>query len=148
MSLRALAIVPTLLLAGCYRQVPIESSRPSVGTRAKVVLSDAGAVDMARLVGPNTTAIEGDAVTGSGDAITLAVRRIVRRNGVEEFWKGENVTIPRTAVAMSSERGLSRSRTVTFGAGVIVAALSLGHTFGDVSGLFRGGGRGGTGSEK
>jgi hypothetical protein len=91
--------------------------------------------------------IEGDVVNGSPDSLTVAVRRVERRDGVEEYWKGEHVTIPRGAVVTYSERKLSRSRTALFGAGALAAAFALGQAFGDVTGLF-GRSNGGPGSEK
>ena len=147
MRTRAFAVVLFVVVPGCYKYVPVEVSGPPPGARAHVVLSDAGVVEMARWVGPSTRVIEGDVVTANGEGLTLAVRRVERRDGIEEYWKGENVTIPRGAVATSTERKLSRSRTALFGAGVIAAALALGQAFGDLGGIF-GRSSGGPGSEK
>ena len=147
MRARAFAVILFVALSGCYKYVPVAASGPPPGARANVVLSDAGTVEMARLVGPSTRAIEGEVVSADADGLTLAVRRLERRDGIEEFWKGEQVTIPRGAVATFTERRLSRSRTALFGLGAVVAALVLGQAFGDVGGLF-GRGEGGPGSEK
>ena len=77
-----------------------------------------------------------------GAGLTLAVRRVERRDGNEEFWKGENVTIPPASIAMFTERRLSRSRTTLFSAGVAVAALVLGQAFAEGGGIFGRGGQG------
>jgi hypothetical protein len=142
-----LPIVSVTILAGCYKYVPVEASGPPPGVRANVVLSDAGTVEMARWVGPSTRAIEGDVVTATPEGLTVAVRRLERRDGVEEFWKGEEVLIPRGAVATYTERRLSRSRTALLTAGALAIALGVGQAFGDIVGIFGRGGTG-TGSEK
>src|SRR5829696_7493333 len=98
MRMRALAVVLAAFLAGCYNYVPVTAAAPPTGARANVVLTDVGTVEMARWVGPSTRAIEGEVVSADTAAIVLAVRRLERRNGVEEFWKGERVTIPRGLV--------------------------------------------------
>jgi hypothetical protein len=135
------------LLAGCYKYVPVAASGPPPGVRANVVLSDEGTVEMARWLGPSTRAVEGDVLTANAEGLKVAVRRLERRNGVEEFWKGEEVVIPRGAVATYTERRLSRSRTALLTAGAIALALGVGQAFGDIAGIF---GRGGpdSGSEK
>lgn len=135
------------LFSGCYRDVPVDASGPPPGVRANLVLSDAGTVEMARWVGPRAVVIEGDVVSADADGVRLAVRRLERRDGVEEFWKGEEVTVPRTAVATYTERRLSRSRTALVAAGAFAMALGIGQAFGDIAGIFGRGG-GGPGSEK
>ena len=146
MRARLFAIMSFTMLAGCYKYVPVEASGPPPGVRAHVVLSDAGTVEMARWVGPSTRAIEGDVVTATPEGVTVAVRRLERRDGVEEFWKGEEVMIPRGAVATYTERRLSRSRTALLTAGAIAVALGVGQAFGEIAGIFGRNGPG-TGSE-
>ena len=147
MRIRAFVVVVVLVLMGCYSYVPVAVSGPPPGARANLVLTDEGTVEMARLVGPSTRAIEGDVVSANGEGLVLAVRRLERRDGIEEFWKGEQVTVPRTAVATYTERRLSRTRTVLFGAGTAAAAFVLGKAFGEATGIFGRTG-GGPGSEK
>ena len=147
MRTRAFAAVLMLTFSACYKYVPVEVSGPPPGARAHVVLSDEGTVEMARWVGPGTRAIEGDVVRADANGLTVSVRRIEKRNGIEEFWKGEQVTIPRGAVSTYTERRLSRSRTAILGAGVVAAALVIGQAFGDITGIFGRDG-GGPGSEK
>jgi hypothetical protein len=147
MRTRALIVGMLAILAGCYNYVPVTSAAPPSGARANFLLTDAGTVEMARWVGPSTSEIEGEVVTADTAAITVAVRRLERRNGIEEYWKGEPVAIPRGVIATYTERRLSRSRTAMFGAGVVVAALALGQAFGDITGIF-GRGSAGPGSEK
>ena len=142
-----LAVALIALVSGCYKYVPVEPNGPPSGVRANLVLSDAGTVEMARWVGPSTRAIEGDVVSANAEGLTMAVRRLERRDGVEEFWKGEEVTVPRAAVASYTERKLSRSRTALLTAGALALALGVGQAFGDIAGIFGHGGTG-TGSEK
>ncbi len=147
MRTRVFAAVVVVACSACYKYVPVEVSGPPPGARANVVLSDEGTVEMARWVGPGTRAIEGEVVSADANGLTLAVRRIEKRNGIEEFWKGESVTIPRGAVSTFTERRLSRSRTAMFGAGIVAAAFVIGQAFGDITGIFGRNGSG-PGSEK
>ena len=147
MRIGMLGLVMLLSLSGCYSYVPVAVSGPPPGARANLVLTDEGTVEMARLVGPSTRAIEGDVMSANGEGLVLAVRRLERRDGIEEFWKGEQVTVPRAAVATYTERKLSRTRTALFGAGALAAAFVLGKAFGEATGIF-GRNSGGPGSEK
>ncbi len=147
MRMRAFVVVVLMVLSGCYSYVPVAVSGPPPGTRANLVLTDEGTVEMARLVGPRAQAIEGDVVSANGESLILAVRRVERRDGIEEFWKGEQVTVPRAAVATFTERKLSRTRTVLFTAGAAIGAFFLGKAFGEATGIFGRSG-GGPGSEK
>ena len=147
MRIRAFVVVVVVVLMGCYSYVPVAVSGPPPGSRASLVLTDEGTVEMARFVGPSASTIEGDVVSANGEGLLLAVRRLERRDGIEEFWKGEQVQVPRAAVATYTERKLSRARTVLFGAGAVAAVFVLGKAFGEATGIFGRNG-GGTGSEK
>ena len=142
-----IVVLVVIVLSGCYSYVPVAVSGPPPGTRANLVLTDEGTVEMARQVGPSTRAIEGDVLSANGEGLLLAVRRLERRDGIEEFWKGEQVTVPRGAVATFTERKLSRSRTALFGVGAAAAVFVLGKAFGEATGIFGRNG-GGPGSEK
>jgi hypothetical protein len=143
----ALPAVIAVLASGCYRYVPLTTTSLPAGTRAQVVLTDAGTAELARLVGPASQTIEGSVVNGGETNLTVAVHRLERRNGVEEFWNGEAVPIPRTAVASVARRDLSWQRSVLLGAGLVVAGFALGSAFGSLDTIL-GRGDSGTGSTR
>lgn len=124
--MRALASVLTaLFLAGCYVNVPIGSTVPDRGTTLAVRLTDSGADTLARLIGPSVTTVQGNLVGGGNDSLVLAVRSVQLRSGTEQFWKGEQVTIPRGMIAIVSERKLSRWRTALLTGLAMAGSIAL-----------------------
>jgi hypothetical protein len=128
--MRALLLAAAVLLSACYNYVPVTAPTAPTGVRASILLTDQGTVDLARELGPSTKVIEGEIVNGSENAMVLAVRRVERRSGIEEFWKGENVTVPRAAVAQFSQRRFSRSRTAFASVGIAALLFGLSEAFG------------------
>jgi len=138
-------LVLALLLSGCYHYTPLTGVTAPEGVRTRVLLTDAGTVGLAAAVGPSPEIIEGNVVRQDDAELTLAVRRVQRRNGLEEFWTGESVTIPRAAVAVASRRELSWKRTALLGVSAIGAVFLFGQAVGGFDQVFgRGGGGPGT----
>jgi hypothetical protein len=134
---RALALLtlPTLL-AACHSYVPVITA-PGPGTRLSAELTDTGTSELARYVGPRVAVIEGGLVSASDSAVTLSVILTRQHNGVDSYWTGEQVTVPRPYIAHLTERRLARGRTAvaTGGFTALLAALALAF-----SGGFNGGG--------
>jgi hypothetical protein len=124
-ALGALAV-----LAGCYTYaVPQGALRG--GTRIRVGLTDAGSDALAGYLGRGVESVEGTYLPDSDSAaVVVAVTTTTRGNGVESYWSGERVSIPRTAVASIRERRLSRSRTGLTAAAVVAGVVGLGSAFG------------------
>jgi hypothetical protein len=137
---RALVSLITMTaFTACQAYVPLSSPIPKTGTPAKVVLTDQGAIDIAKDIGPRATAVKGRVVSGGGDAdLVLNVTSIERRNGQEEFWQGESVTIPRNAIATVAEQKISRTRTVLAVAGGAALAAAISTAFSGSGFLGRG----------
>jgi hypothetical protein len=133
---RLVSLAFAVALAGCYHYTPVTAVSAPEGVRIQVLLTDQGTVDVARWVGPSAEIIEGEVMRQDGAELTLAVRRVQRRNGVEEFWKGEPVSIPRAAVASVGRRQLSWTRTALVSAGFAAGVFVLGRGFGGFEGVF------------
>jgi hypothetical protein len=82
----------------------------------------------------------------SDSAYTLAVQLVRQRNGIETFWRGEQVAIPRADVAEIRQRRFSRGKSALATVAVLAAALGAVEAFiGTGSGTPTPGGPGGGG---
>ena len=131
----ALLALPALLTScHTYRSA---AGVPPAGAVVRAELTDLGTVELARHVGPGVIVIEGRVVEATDSAMTVGVLAVRNRSGVESYWKGERVAMPRELVSTLATREFSRSRT-TLAAGALVAAA------GTVAVLFASGVVGGT----
>lgn len=138
-ALRCLVAVASL--TGCYKYSPLATTDPVPGARIAVALTPAGTDTLARFVGPNVTAIEGRVVQATGSDLLLAVSVIRKRNGEEDFWKGETVSIPRDVISGLRQRRLATGRTLLLAGAIVVAGGTVGAAAS--SGSSGGGGGGG-----
>src|ERR687886_1135471 len=88
-----------LVLSGCYVTVPVTQSTLQPGDRVRVQLTEQGADDLARYLGPNVSTVDGRLLQTSDGVLALSVSTVAMRSGVEQFWKGEQVALPRTTTA-------------------------------------------------
>ncbi len=129
MRLAAL-IITALLLSGCHTYVAVPGETVPEASNARVILTDRGAADLARFVGPYSHALAGGVISRSDSALALSVQQVVRSDGIDELWKGERVVVPRDAIAQLQVRKLSPVRTALFSAGIVAGAVALGVVFG------------------
>ena len=118
------------LLSGCYQYTPIDSqvSASALGDEVRLRLTDAGAVTLAPLVGNRVEIVDGRLSSVADTALTLSVTSTTDRLGSETPWKGEQVTVPRSALAGIERRHLDRGKSYLVGgitAG-LVAAVGIG----------------------
>jgi hypothetical protein len=139
---RASALVPVLLLAGCYSYHPLENPTPTSGTRVAADLTDAGSLQLAGQVGPGVVSVRGEVVDSDSEALLLALTSAMGRNEQETFWSGEQVRIPLTAVARVQQRRFALGKSILFGTAVVGGLLTAVEAF---VGLGSGGGVGGGG---
>jgi len=144
-TVRTAAIVAfSTVGAGCYRYTPIDTpAQPSLGADVRVVLTDAGAVALAPLIGNRVALVDGQLVAVADTSVTVSVTGTTDRLGVETTWRGEQVAIPRPMVDGFQRRTLDRGKSYTVGgiAAGLVAVVGIGFTIaGD-----GGGGKGGQG---
>lgn len=121
----------SLAVSGCYRYEPVLVAAPARGDRLNAELTDEGSKAVAALVGPRVRSVEGEFVARNDSALTLAVRIVRKENGVEDYWKGEPVSMPRAAVSRLAERRLARGRTTLVAGLAALGAVSLGLLLGD-----------------
>ena len=119
----------TLLTAACHRYEPVTAATVARGADVAVALTDYGTANLGRLLGMGVGTVEGNLVTVSDTAFTMAVQLVRQRNGVETPWRGEQVTIPRADVAEIRQRRFSRSKSALATAAVIAAAVGAVEAF-------------------
>jgi hypothetical protein len=140
------AIVASVLLAGCHRYEPVTAASLDRGASVAVALTDYGTANLGRLLGMGVGTVEGNLVTVSDSAYTLAVQLVRQRNGIETFWRGEQVAIPRGDVAEIRQRRLARSKSAVATVALLAAAYGAIEAFiGTGSGSAPPGGTGGGG---
>jgi hypothetical protein len=140
------AIVTVALLASCHRYEPVTAATVARGSSVAVSLTDFGTANLGRLLGVGVGTVEGSLVSASDSVYTLAVRVVRQRNGIETFWRGEQVAIPRTDVAEIRQRRFSRSKSALATVAVLAAAFGAVEAFiGTGSGSPSPGGSGGGG---
>ena len=134
LRLPALGLGASLLLAsgGCYNYVVLSTPDPQPGTRVAAELTDSGAAELAAYLGPNVSTVDGQLVNLTGRELMVSVVSVRHRNGVEDFWKGESVTVPRGDIATLHERKLAVGRSVFLVVGGAGAAVALLRAFGVV----------------
>lgn len=144
--MRARYLAPALfVLCACYQSVPVELSRVQPGTKLRVSLTDAGADSLARYLGPGVETIDGKLINTTDSGVSMSVTQVSMRSGQDQFWKGETVVIPRSALGTVQARKINKPKSVLL-AGVFVVALAslrLGGVIGGNGGSTGGGGPGG-----
>ncbi len=119
------------LLTACYsfqHAGPADAVVPATGSHIQVRLTQQGALALAEQIGPQTVTVAGDVVSADADSLRLAVRGVEDARHITTDWKGEQVAIPRDAIASVGQRRLSVGATALLGglaAGSVIAAAEL-----------------------
>jgi hypothetical protein len=126
---RLLCLTLLLLAAACHRYEPVTAATVDRGADVSVALTDYGTANLGRLLGMGVGTIEGELLSMSDSALTVAVQLVRQRNGMETFWKGESVTIPRVDVAEIRQRRFSKGKSAVATMAVIAAAVGAVEAF-------------------
>ncbi len=123
---RKLVAVITLATTGaCYTSVPLESFPPAPSSDLVAMLTDTGSAGLASVVGPRVTGLSGRYLGVSGDSLLLSVKTVIKRDGNEEFWRGEQVAVPRPSVATLSIRRFSAVKSGAIVGGIVAALVGI-----------------------
>jgi hypothetical protein len=120
----ALALASVSPLSGCYTTQPVASA-PEPGTTVLLDLTDRGRVQLGDRIGPSASRIEGVVQTRSDTAYMVRISSVQYLNGQSNKWSGEPFTVPASLVSAVQERQFSRSRTISVGAGIAAAVVTL-----------------------
>jgi hypothetical protein len=112
-----------VLMAGCYRYAAVRDGSPAAGTDVRLALGSGASAELFRVLGDGTDAVEGRITSASDSGYTVQVRG-TRKQGqtVLTAWEGEQVVIPRRAIAGVERRTLDRKRTFGIAGIAILAA--------------------------
>jgi hypothetical protein len=134
---RRLLLGAALALTACYTYRPLTTPEPAAGTQISAQLTGSGSRDLAAQVGPDVLHVEGRVLQADSSGLDLEVREIESYRGIRSDWNGEQVRLPRVAVAGIQERKLSPGGTGIM-SGVIVAGLYAVYRILGGPGLFEG----------
>ncbi len=122
---RTIGAITLATTGACYTSHPVESFPPPVGNDLVAMLTDAGSAELASVVGPRVTGLSGRYLGLSGDTLLLSVKTVIKRDGNEEFWKGEQVGVPRSDVAHLSRRDFSSVKSGAIVGGIVAALIAI-----------------------
>lgn len=123
-----------LVLAGCYRQLPLETPLPQPEQRIVAQVTDTGVLAMSNALGPGAQVVEGVVVSADNDSWDLRMLRVDYRGGTSVFWNREQVRFPRSALSQATERRFSRGRSWLMAAVVTSTALLAARFIGVIGG--------------
>ena len=122
-------VLPTVVLAvalsGCYTYGPLHSEAPELGKQVRFELTLTGTDSLAHFLGPDVAAVDGRLVQMTPTSYELGVSAVLMHSGIEQYWKGETVTLPKSLVATVQARTLSWGKTGLLAGIVIATALAL-----------------------
>jgi hypothetical protein len=117
--------VLAVALSGCYTYGPMTNGAPELGKPMRVTLTLTGGDSLARWLGPNVATVDGRLVLATESAYELGVTSIVMHSGMEQYWKGETVTIPKSLISSVQARKFSWAKTGVLAGVVVVTVLAL-----------------------
>jgi hypothetical protein len=120
----ALALASVSPLSGCYTTYAVTSA-PEPGATVLLDLNDRGRVQLGDRIGPSASRIEGVVQARSDTAYMVRISSVEYLNGQSNKWSGEPFTVPAGLVSVVQERQFSRSRTISVGAGIAAAIVTL-----------------------
>jgi hypothetical protein len=120
----ALALASFSPLSGCYTTHSVASA-PEPGTTVLLDLNDRGRFELGDRIGPSASRIEGVVQARSDTAYMVRISSVQYLNGQSNKWSGEPFTVPASLVSVAQERQFSRARTISVGAGIAAAIITV-----------------------
>lgn len=130
-------LAAVLSLPACYTYRPLAVPEPEAGTRISAQLTGSGSRELAGQIGPDVLHVEGTVVHADSSGLDLEVREIESYRGIRSDWNGEQVRLPRVAVAGIQERKLSPGGTGIMGGALVAGLYAIYRVLGG-PGLFEG----------
>ncbi len=122
---RPIAVLLLASLGACHSMSPM-GGMPVANDQARVRLTDIGAATMAPVVGPGVTGLRGTILSIDSATVRMSVIAVTDRDGLENRWLGEQVTVKREFITGFDQRELSyfKSSLVVLGIGAGMFALA------------------------
>ena len=136
--MKKIFVVACLSLCGaCYQYSALQPTPATVGKAVRVQLTNDGTAHLAAMVGPGADYVDGNLTSMTDSSFTLSLADLGRRNGTEESWKGEPVTIARSDVESIALRRASAGRSAALTAALIGGAALVARGLGAGEGAIR-----------
>ncbi|HJQ12616.1 MAG TPA: hypothetical protein VJ840_16405 [Gemmatimonadaceae bacterium] len=123
--------------SGCYQYAAFQPTPTTVGKVVRVQLTDAGTARIAPLVGPGAGYVEGNLSSLTDSSYSIALAALGRRNGTEEAWKGEQVTLSHSDVGSIQLRKASAGKSAALTAALVSGAALVARAIGAGEGAAR-----------
>jgi hypothetical protein len=126
------ALLVTLVVVGtsaCYKEQPLEQLPPPPATRVIADLTDAGTLEMGKVIGDGALQVEGVVSTANDQAWTLEMVRVNHRDGRAIDWNHEAVTFPASLLTRPTMKVLDKKRSWMAGGAILAAAIIVSQVF-------------------
>ena len=136
--MKKLVVFAAVAMCGaCYQYGAFQPSSSTGSQAVRIHLTDAGTLHVAALVGPGADYLDGNLASMTDSAYTISRADLGRRNGTEESWKGEQVTVPRSEVASIELRKAAPGRSAALTAALVGGAALVARAIGAGEGAAR-----------
>ena len=132
-----LVIAAIVFCGACYQYTAFQPTSSTVGKAVRVQLTDQGTAHVAAMVGPGADYVDGNLSGMTDSSFTLSLTALGRRNGTEEGWKGEVVTVAKADVESIELRKASASKSAALTAALVSGAALIARTIGGGEGAIR-----------
>lgn len=136
--MKKLVVVAALAVCGaCYQYAAFQPTTSTVGQAVRLQLTDAGTSHVAALVGPGADYLDGNLATLTDSSYTVSLMDLGRRNGTEESWKGEQVTVARSEASSIELRKAAPGKSAALTAAIVGGAALVARALGAGEGAIR-----------
>lgn len=123
--------------SACYQYNQFQPTVSALGKAVRVQLTDAGTTHVASLVGPGADYLDGNLASLTDSTYTISLADLGRRNGTEETWKGEAVSLSRSDVESIGVRQASGGKSAALAAALVSGAVFVARSIGAGEGAIR-----------
>ena len=125
-----LSLAAFALVAGaCYKEQPLDQLPPPPATRVIADLTDAGTLEMGKVIGDGALKVEGVVSAANDQQWTLEMLRVNHRDGRAIDWNREAVTFPSALLTRPTVKVLDKRRTWLAGGAILAAAIIVSQVF-------------------
>lgn len=132
-----IVIAGLFLCNACYQYSQFQPTSSALGKAVRVQLTDAGTAHVASQVGPGADYLDGNLASLTDSSYTISVADLTRRNGTEESWKGEAISLARSDVESIGVRKASAGKSAALTAALVSGALLVARSIGGGEGAIR-----------
>jgi hypothetical protein len=130
-------IAGLLMCSACYQYSQFQPTASALGKAVRVRLTDAGTAHVASLVGPGANYLDGNLASLTDSTYTISLADLGRRNGTEETWKGEAISLARSDVESIGVRRASGGKSAALAAALVGGAVLVARSIGAGEGAIR-----------